>query len=56
MAASKHLVVLLEGSIGAGKSTFLNLFRNLEDYSIDDEPLHQWRNVEGSNLLVSPST
>lgn len=50
----KTINVLVEGNIGAGKSTFLNYFSNVKDIvEIKSEPVDQWRNYCGVNLLVS---
>lgn len=43
--------VSIEGNIGSGKSTcikFFNKFHNVEHHT---EPLHEWRDVSGHNLL-----
>lgn len=45
--------VLVEGNIGAGKTTFLNHFRKFDDICLHTEPVDKWRNVQGVNLLVS---
>jgi len=44
---------ILEGNIGAGKSTFLKLLaQNMPDISVGFEPLHNWQSkVHGQSLL-----
>lgn len=44
--------VLIEGNIGAGKTTFLNHFKKYDDVCLYTEPVEKWRNVQGFNLLV----
>lgn len=44
---------MVEGNIGAGKTTFLNHFRKFDDVCLHTEPVNKWRNVQGINLLVS---
>ncbi len=46
---------ILEGNIGAGKSTFLKLIRQyMPDISIGLEPLHNWQShVAGQSLLAN---
>ena len=44
-------VVILEGSIGAGKSTFLELLEKHLAVQAVQEPLKQWQDVGGGNLL-----
>lgn len=46
---SKSIVV--EGNIGAGKSTFLRLIKDLLDVQVVYEPHEQWQNIDGENLL-----
>jgi len=44
---------VVEGNIGSGKTTFLEKFQALstEEVKIYSEPVEQWRNVQGHNLL-----
>lgn len=50
---NKTISVLVEGNIGAGKSTFLDYFLKFQDMvEIIPEPVDQWRNYCGVNLLV----
>ena len=48
----KPFVVLVEGNIGSGKSTFMQYFRRYQN-KIDflPEPVGKWKNFEGFNLL-----
>jgi len=45
--------VFVEGNIGSGKTTFLRHFEPHENVHIVQEPVTQWQNVRGLNLLVS---
>ena len=45
-------IVAIEGNLGAGKSTFLSfLNRVLPDVEIIKEPVDEWQNIRGHNLL-----
>lgn len=46
------LSVSVEGNIGCGKSTFLNYCKIKPGMAVYLEPIKQWRNVNGLNLLV----
>jgi deoxyadenosine/deoxycytidine kinase len=48
---TRPFTVLVEGNIGAGKSLFLNRFKNIPHVQILQEPVEKWRNVNGNNLL-----
>ncbi|XP_041975860.1 deoxynucleoside kinase isoform X2 [Aricia agestis] len=48
---TKPFTVLVEGNIGSGKTTFLEHFRQFEDITLLTEPVEQWRNLKGWNLL-----
>lgn len=50
---SKPFTVFVEGNIGSGKTTFLEHFRQFEDITLLTEPVEEWRNLKGWNLLVS---
>nr|XP_022903952.1 deoxynucleoside kinase-like isoform X1 [Onthophagus taurus] len=41
----------IEGNIGAGKSTLLEYLKSISGVEIYPEPLEQWRNLKGYNLL-----
>lgn len=50
---TKPFTVLVEGNVGAGKTTFLDYFARNEQYcSIFPEPVVKWRDYNGINLLV----
>jgi len=53
MAVQKNnpICLILEGNIGAGKSTFLKIIENNFDVEVVYEPHEQWQNVAGENLL-----
>ena len=45
-------VYALEGNIGAGKTTLLKILGNyFKDIEFVEEPVHQWQNLSGMNLL-----
>lgn len=48
---SKPFTVLVEGNIGSGKTTFLQHFQQFEDITLLTEPVEEWRNLRGWNLL-----
>ncbi|AEW69616.1 deoxynuclease kinase [Helicoverpa zea nudivirus 2] len=48
---SKSFNILIEGNIACGKSALLNHFKNLDSFTAIEEPLHQWTNFKGYNLL-----
>ena len=42
----------IEGNIGAGKTTILNIIgKNFDDVTFVEEPVSQWQNLGGCNLL-----
>ena len=44
--------VVVEGNIGAGKTTFLQPFKKQENLvQVVTEPVEKWRNLQGHNLL-----
>ena len=45
--------IAIEGNIASGKSSFLEYLSSQKDCQIFYEPLEEWQNVEGSNLIVS---
>lgn len=49
---ARPFTVFVEGNIGSGKTTFLEHFRQFEDITLLTEPVEQWRNLKGWNLLV----
>lgn len=47
----KKPILIVEGNIGAGKSTFLKIIGDALNAQIVYEPLHKWQDVSGENLL-----
>ena len=43
--------IIVEGNIGAGKTTFLKPFMNQPNIEVVPEPVEKWRNMHGHNLL-----
>ncbi len=49
---SKKLLIVVEGNIGAGKSTFLRILKERLNLDIIYEPTDKWQNIgDGGNLL-----
>jgi deoxynucleoside kinase len=48
----RPFTVFVEGNIGSGKTTFLEHFCQFEDITLLTEPVEEWRNLKGWNLLV----
>jgi len=48
---SRPFIVSIEGNIGAGKSTMLKYFQKFSDVEIVPEPVAEWCDVKGHNLL-----
>lgn len=48
---TKPITILVEGNIACGKTTFLEHFKKFNDICIIPEPVDQWRNCRGHNLL-----
>jgi len=48
---NKPFIVSIEGNIGAGKSTMLKFFEKYSDVELIPEPVAQWCDVKGHNLL-----
>ena len=47
-------IYALEGNIGAGKSTIMKIISNqFHDVEFVEEPVNQWQNLNGCNLLNS---
>lgn len=45
-------LLLVEGNIGVGKTTFLNMLSTyLENSVVISEPCDEWQNIDGQNLL-----
>lgn len=49
--ANKKRTIIVEGNIGAGKTTFLKHFQRYANAQILLEPLEKWVNLNGTNLL-----
>ena len=47
----RPFTVVVEGNIGSGKTTFLDHFMKNEMVEVVTEPVEEWRNVGGHNLL-----
>lgn len=47
----KQRTIIVEGNIGAGKSTFLNHMARYVNVQVLPEPLEKWTNLNGNNLL-----
>ena len=50
-ANNRPFIVSIEGNIGAGKSTMLKFFEQYTDVELIPEPVAQWCDVKGHNLL-----
>lgn len=44
-------MIIIEGNVGVGKSTFLNYLKSSLDINVIYEPNQLWQDVEGHNLL-----
>ncbi len=53
MIIKESKAIIVEGNIGAGKSTFLRLINDLLDVQVVYEPHEQWQNIDGENILDS---
>lgn len=49
--ASGKKTIIVEGNIGAGKTTFLDHMARYANVGISREPLEKWTNLNGFNLL-----
>jgi len=53
MQRTKHApIIMIEGNIGAGKSTFLKVLKKHLDADIIFEPTNKWQSVESENNLL----
>lgn len=50
-ASKRPFRVSIEGNIGSGKSTCIKFFDKYSNVEKHAEPLHEWRDVSGHNLL-----
>lgn len=48
---AKPFTILVEGNIGAGKSTFLKYFDQFKNVEVVLEPVEMFQNLNGTNLL-----
>eukprot|EP00088_Acartia_fossae_P013466 TRINITY_DN1706_c0_g1_i2.p1 TRINITY_DN1706_c0_g1~~TRINITY_DN1706_c0_g1_i2.p1 ORF type:complete len:286 (-),score=74.45 TRINITY_DN1706_c0_g1_i2:261-1118(-) len=48
---NRPFIVSIEGNIGSGKSTMLNYFNKFNDVELIPEPVKDWCDVNGHNLL-----
>lgn len=51
MTQTQPFTIFVEGNIGAGKSTFLKYFDEFKNVDVVQEPVEEWQNLNGSNLL-----
>ena len=49
--SGRPFVVSIEGNIGSGKSTMLKYFEKFQDVELVPEPVAEWCDVGGHNLL-----
>lgn len=45
------IIISIEGNIGCGKTTFINLLNKNKNFKTVKEPLDKWQNLNGINLL-----
>ena len=45
--------ILVEGNIASGKTSFLKVFEEVQNFEVLHEPLNKWQNVNGQDLLKS---
>ena len=50
-AETRPFTVLVEGNIGSGKSSFLDIMQSWPGVAVFQEPVDLWRNVGGQNLF-----
>ena len=43
--------LFVEGNVGSGKTSFLNYFKKFDEFLVLEEPIDQWKNLHGCNLL-----
>ncbi|KAJ0177458.1 hypothetical protein K1T71_007467 [Dendrolimus kikuchii] len=51
LTSKRPFRVSIEGNIGSGKSTCIKFFDKFDNVEKHSEPLHEWRDVSGHNLL-----
>ena len=47
----RPFTVLVEGNVGSGKSSFLDIMESWQGVSVLQEPVETWRNAGGQNLF-----
>ena len=47
----RPFVIVVEGNVGSGKSTFLDIVSSWPGVEVYQEPVESWRNVSGENLF-----
>ena len=48
---TRPFTVLVEGNVGSGKSSFLDIMESWPGVRVFQEPVDVWRNVGGQNLF-----
>lgn len=48
---NKTFTIAIEGNIGSGKSTLLESLKSNKLVTVLPEPIHKWRNLNGTNLF-----
>ena len=48
---ARPFTVLVEGNVGSGKSSFLDIMESWPGVTVFQEPVDVWRNVGGQNLF-----
>jgi len=50
-AGRRPYIILVEGNVGSGKSTFLDIMESWPGVEVFQEPVEMWRNINGDNLF-----
>lgn len=48
---AKPFTVFVEGNVGSGKTSFLNYLKKFDEFLVLEEPIDEWRDIHGINLL-----
>jgi len=48
----RPFTIIVEGNIGSGKTTFLQPFTNINKVEVVEEPVKEWRNLDGRHNLL----
>ena len=51
MQQKENLLIVIEGNISSGKSTFLNILKNDLSMDVIQEPTEEWKKIGEGNLL-----